>query len=90
MIKCVFVLDVELDALGEDDLARVVQARGRSAHVLLPRVRAGLAAPASRLVAAERAANLGAIGGRIQINDARVGTARSLELGPGLGIVGED
>src|ERR1700733_15911921 len=49
----------EGDALGERELGRVVDGVGRAAHVGTPGVRAGLAAAAGLLLAAESAADLG-------------------------------
>jgi len=50
----------EFDPLGQGQLSRVVDGVGGSAHVGLPRVRTGLPAAAGVLLAAERAADLGA------------------------------
>src|SRR5690606_11846773 len=52
----------ELDALGQGQVARVVDGVGRAAHVVAPRVRARFATAAGFLFAAERAADFGARG----------------------------
>ena len=85
-----FLLDIELNALRQNDFAGIIQAACRSSHILLPRIRTGLASPTGRLVTAECATDFGAIGGRIQIDNTSVGTIGTLELGPGLGVVGEN
>src|SRR5688572_5213071 len=54
--------NVELHALGERQVARIVDGVGGAAHVGLPRVGAGLAAAAGVLLTAEGAADLGAAG----------------------------
>ena len=64
---------VELDALGERQVGRPVDRVGLAAHVGLPRVGAGLAAAAGLLLAAERAADLGAGGADVDVGDAAVG-----------------
>ena len=52
------LLDVELDALRERQLVRVVDGARAAAHVLLPRVGTRLAAAARVLLAAKRASDL--------------------------------
>ena len=72
----------EAHALGERQLVGVVDRVGRAAHVGAPGVRAGLPAAAGVLLAAERAADLGAGGADVDVDDAAVravwrpGTAR--------------
>src|SRR6478609_9414837 len=65
--------DVELHALGERQLAAVVDRVGRAAHVRLPAVRARFASAAGFLLAAERAADLGARRADVDVRDAAVG-----------------
>ena len=65
--------DVELDALGQGQLARVVDGVGGAAHVGFPGVGAGFAATAGFLLATEGAADLGARGADVDVGDAAVG-----------------
>lgn len=67
---------IKLDALRELDGAGVVDGDGGAAHVRLPRVGAALAAAARRLLAAERAAHLRAVGRDVHVHDAAVGAVR--------------
>src|SRR4051794_32538975 len=64
--------DVELDALRERQLGRVVDRRGLRAHVRLPRIGARLAAAARLLLAAEGAADLGPGRPDVDVRDAAV------------------
>src|SRR5215218_8642780 len=64
--------DGEGHTLRERQLAGVVDRVGRAAHVALPRVGAGLASPTGLLLAAERAADLGARRPDVDIGDAAV------------------
>ena len=81
--------DVEDDALRERQLARVVDGGGLAAHVRLPRVGAGLAAAAGLLLAAERAADLGAARADVDVRDPAVGAGRCEEA-LGLAQVGRE
>src|SRR3546814_19378571 len=76
-------LQVELDALRQRQRVGVVDRVGLAAHVGAPRVRTRLAAAAGFLLAAERAADLGAGGAEFDVGDAtvRAGT-RQERLGP--------
>ena len=65
---------LKLDTLCERQLLRVVDGAGGAAHVLLPRVRPGLAAAAGRLLAAERAADLGPRRRDVDVDDSAVGS----------------
>ena len=65
-------VDVELHALGQRQGRAVVDRVGGAAHVGLPGVRAGLAAAAGLLLAAEGAADLGARGADIDVGDAAI------------------
>ena len=67
---------VEVDALRERQLAAPVDRAGLAAHVGLPGVRARLAPAAGVLLAAERAADLGAGGADVDVGDAAVATRR--------------
>jgi hypothetical protein len=58
----------------------VVDGAGGAAHVLLPRVAARLAAAAGILLAAERAADLGARRADVDVHDAAVAAARPRPL----------
>jgi hypothetical protein len=58
-----------LDALGQDQLAGVVDRVGDLAHVGLPGVRAGLAASTGLLLTAEGAADLGCGGADVDVDD---------------------
>src|SRR5690606_11966895 len=62
----------ELDALGQRQVVAPVDGRGLSAHVGLPRVRAGLATATGLLLAAERPADLGARGADVDVGDPTV------------------
>ena len=82
--------DVEVDALGQGEGVAAVDRAGLAAHVGLPRVRARLATAAGGLLAAERAADLGARGADVDVGDPAV---RSLGREEPLGlpqVVGED
>ena len=63
---------LKLDTLRERQLLGVVDGAGGAAHVLLPRVRPGLAAAARRLLAAERAADLGPRRRDVDVDDSAV------------------
>ena len=63
---------LKLDTLRERQLLRVVDGAGGAAHVLLPRVRPRLAAAARRLLAAERAADLGPRRRDVDVDDSAV------------------
>src|SRR5690606_13309871 len=80
----------ELDALRERQFARIIDGVGGAPHVVLPGIRAGLAAAAGFFLAAERAADLGARGADVDVGDAAVRAGGRQE---GLGfaqVVGED
>src|SRR5690625_1507118 len=83
-------LQVELDALGERQVVGPVDGVGLPAHVRAPGVRAGFAAAAGVLLAAERAADLGAGGADIDVGDAAVRAGRRQELLRSLQALGED
>ena len=82
--------DVEPDALGQRQGRAVVHGVGGAAHVGLPAVGAGLAAAAGLLLAAERAADLGARGADVDVGDAAVGALRRDEQLGLAQVVGED
>src|SRR5207237_1290880 len=71
--------DVELDALGERQAASIVHGVGGAAHIGLPGIRAGFAAAASLLLAAKRAADLGAGRTDIDVGDAAIRASRRHE-----------
>ena len=73
------VLVAELDALRQRQIGEVDRIR-LPAHVGLPRVRTRFAAAAGFLLAAERAADLGAAGADVDVGDAAIGTGRRQEL----------
>src|SRR4051812_42542679 len=68
--------DVELHALRQRQLAAVVDRVGGAAHVRLPAVGARFAAAAGLLLAAERAADLGARGPDVDVGDAAIRAER--------------
>ena len=67
---------LERHALGQREIARVVDRVGGPTHVTLPGVRAGLAAAAGLLLATEGAADLGAGRPDVDVGDAAVGADR--------------
>ena len=69
----------ETDVLGECQAAGVVDGVGGRPHVGAPGVRAGFAAAAGLLLAAERATDLGAGGADVDVGDSAVGTLRGKE-----------
>src|ERR1017187_1651434 len=75
------LLQLELDALRQWQLARPVERVGLPAHVGLPRVAARFAAAPGILLAAEGAADLGATGADIDVGDAAIAAALA-EEGP--------
>ena len=85
-----YFLNVELNSLSKNDLARVVEARSGPSHVLLPRIRTGLATPTGCFVSAESTTDLGTIGRCVQINNTGIGTSWALELVPRLDIIREN
>merc|ERR1711915_543810 len=82
--------EVELDALGEFDFAGVIDAGGRSAHVLLPRIRPGLATPPSRLIAPKGTTNFRSVGRGVDISNTAVGSRGSDKPVVGFNIVREN
>ena len=82
--------DFEIDALRERQLLAPVDRVGLAAHVRLPGVRARLAAAAGVLLAAERAADLGAGRADVDVRDAAVAARRRQETLGVLQPVGED
>src|SRR5262245_28803669 len=64
--------DAEADPLRERQLAARIDRVGLASHVRLPRVATGFAATARFLLAAERAADLGARRAEIHVSDATV------------------
>src|SRR5688572_24194103 len=82
--------EVELDALRQRQVVRIVDRVGLAAHVRLPRVGARLAAAAGFLLAAERAADLGAAGADVDVRDAAVGAPGGQVLLRGLEVLRED
>src|SRR6185437_9409831 len=83
-------LQVELDALRQRQRGRIVDGVGLAAHVDLPCIRAGLAAAAGFLLAAERTADLRTAGADVDVRDAAIRTGRRQELLARAQVVGED
>src|SRR5687767_9826171 len=71
--------DVELDALRERQVARVVDRVGLAPHVDLPGVGTRFAAAARVLLAAERAADLGTRSADVDVGNAAVAAGRRQE-----------
>src|SRR5437867_8149964 len=82
--------DIEPDPLGQRQVAAVVYRVGRAAHVRLPGVGTRLAAAAGLLLAAERAADLGAARPDVHVDDAAVAAGRRHEALGFADVVGED
>src|SRR5687768_12452666 len=81
---------VEGDALREREVLGVIDRVRRAAHVVLPRVRARLAAAAGGFLAAERAADLRAARADVDVGDAAVRARRREELLGLAHVAGED
>src|SRR5688572_29757087 len=80
----------ELHTLSQRQVAAVVQRTGLPPHVGLPGIAAGLAAAAGFLLAAERAADLGAAGADVDVGNAAVAASRREERLGILKTVGEN
>src|SRR5882757_2210255 len=80
---------VEFDALRERQLRTPIDRRGLAPHVRFPGVRAGLAAAAGVLLAAEGAADLSAGGSEIDVGNTAVAAIGGKELLGDLQAVGE-
>src|SRR5688572_8232385 len=87
---CRLPSELEPDSLGERQFAAVVDGIGGAAHVGLPGIRAGLTAAAGFLLAAERAADLGAARADVDVDDAAVAAAPRHEALGLANVVGED
>jgi hypothetical protein len=78
------------DALGERQIVAVIDRVGLAPHVGAPAVRAALAPAAGLLLAAERAADLGARRADVDVGDAAIRARRRQEALGFAQVVGED
>ena len=79
-VVAVRTLHVEVESLSKRKGVTIVDRVRLAAHILLPRIGAGLASSAGRLLATESAANLGAIRGNVNVGDTSVGASRASPL----------
>eukprot|EP00047_Mylnosiga_fluctuans_P013855 m.33831 g.33831 ORF g.33831 m.33831 type:complete len:546 (+) comp5145_c1_seq1:34-1671(+) len=81
---------LKLDALRQRESLGAVDGAGGAAHVLLPRVAAGLAAAAGLLLAAEGTADLSTGRGNVHVDDATVRAEGAGPLEDALQVLGEE